>query len=55
MGNTWYNQDPGISPIPNTGNLMKKLFEFTANFEVDKFYTFYVTDTGANTAGFTCS
>ncbi len=43
----------GFTPVPATGNLMTKLFEFTDNFEVNKFYTFYVTDTGANTKGFT--
>ena len=43
----------GFIPVPATGNLMTKLFEFTDNFEVNKFYTFYVTDTAANTKGFT--
>ena len=42
----------GYTPVPATGNLMKKLFEFTETFEVNKFYTFYVTDTAANTKGF---
>lgn len=42
----------GFSPVPGTGNLMTKLFEFTQNFDQDKFYTFYITDTSATTAGF---
>jgi|KBSSwiS6_1023812.scaffolds.fasta_scaffold11329_1 hypothetical protein len=42
----------GFQPVPATGNIQKKLFEFTQQFDVDKFYTFYITDTAANTAGF---
>ncbi len=42
----------GFTPIPATGNLMTKLFEFTQNFDANNFYTFYITDTAANTAGF---
>ncbi len=42
----------GFTPVPATGNIMTKLFEFTSTFEANKFYTFYVTDTGANTKGF---
>lgn len=42
----------GYTPVPATGNLMKKLFEFSETFEANKFYTFYVTDTAASTKGF---
>jgi len=42
----------GFTPIPGTGNLMTKLFEFTQSFDADKFYTFFITDTSTNTAGF---
>jgi hypothetical protein len=42
----------GFTPVPGTGNLMTKLFEFNETFLVDQFYTFYVTDTAANTKGF---
>jgi hypothetical protein len=42
----------GFIPIPATGNLMTKLFEFTQTFDVNNFYSFYITDTGSNTAGF---
>lgn len=45
----------GFTPIPGTGNLMTKLFEFTETFEANKFYTFYVTDTSTNTKGFSVS
>ncbi|HMK05624.1 MAG TPA: DUF4397 domain-containing protein [Ferruginibacter sp.] len=42
----------GYTPVPATGNLMTKLFEFNETFSANQFYTFYVTDTGANTKGF---
>ena len=42
----------GFTPIPGTGNLMTKLFEFTETFDANKFYTFYITDTATNTNGF---
>ena len=42
----------GFVPVPATNNIQSKLFEFTANFDANNFYTFYVTDTGANTQGF---
>ncbi len=42
----------GFTPVPATGNIRSKLFEFTETFEADKFYTFYITDTAANTQGF---
>lgn len=42
----------GFTPVPATGNIMTKLFEFTETFDLNKFYTFYVTDTAANTKGF---
>lgn len=42
----------GFTPIPGTGNPMTKLFEFTENFEANKFYTYFITDTAANTKGF---
>ena len=42
----------GFTPIPGTGNPMTKLFEFTETFDVNRFYTYYITDTAANTKGF---
>lgn len=42
----------GYTPIPGTGNLMTKLFEFTETFSADNAYTYYITDTGAATKGF---
>lgn len=42
----------GFTPIPGTGNLMTKLFEFSETFSADNSYTFFITDTGANTKGF---
>lgn len=42
----------GYTPVPATGNQRTKLFEFTSNFEANKFYTFYITDTATTTAGF---
>lgn len=42
----------GFTPIPGTGNQMTKLFEFTESFEANRFYTYYITDTAANTKGF---
>jgi len=43
----------GFTPIPGTGNLMTKLFEFNETFAADNSYTFFITDTGATTKGFT--
>lgn len=42
----------GFRPVPGTGNLMTKLFEFTQTFDANKSYTYFITDTSANTAGF---
>jgi hypothetical protein len=42
----------GFAPVPGTGNIASKLFEFTETFAADKFYTFYITDTSSATAGF---
>ncbi|MBK7433865.1 MAG: DUF4397 domain-containing protein [Chitinophagaceae bacterium] len=46
------NKIQGFTPIPGTGNLMTKLFEFTQTFDANSSYTFYITDTAANTKGF---
>ncbi len=42
----------GFTPVPGTGNIMTKLFEFTETFAANKSYTYFITDTAANTAGF---
>ena len=42
----------GFRPVPGTGNIMTKLFEFSQAFNANTNYTFYITDTAANTAGF---
>lgn len=42
----------GFRPIPATGNIMSKLFEFNQAFSANINYTFYITDTAANTTGF---
>lgn len=42
----------GFRPIPGTGNIMNKLFEFTEVFNANTNYTFYITDTASSTAGF---
>jgi hypothetical protein len=42
----------GFRPIPGTGNIMTKLFEFIQAFSANTNYTFYITDTAASTAGF---
>jgi Domain of unknown function (DUF4397) len=42
----------GIRPIPGTGNIMSKLFEFSQSFNANTNYTFYITDTASNTQGF---
>lgn len=42
----------GFTPIQGTGNPMTKLFEFTETFDANKFYTYFITDTAANTKGF---
>jgi hypothetical protein len=42
----------GFRPIPATGNIMTKLFEFSQAFSANTNYTFYITDTSASTAGF---
>jgi len=42
----------GFTPIPGTGNLMTRLFEFSETFAADNSYTFFITDTGAATKGF---
>lgn len=42
----------GFRPIPGTGNIMTKLFEFNQAFNANTNYTFFITDTAANTAGF---
>jgi hypothetical protein len=42
----------GFRPVPGTGNIMTKLFEFNQAFNVNTNYTFFITDTAANTAGF---
>jgi hypothetical protein len=42
----------GFRPIPGTGNIMTKLFEFNQEFSANTNYTFYITDTATNTAGF---
>ncbi len=42
----------GFRPIPATGNIMTKLFEFSQAFSANTNYTFFITDTAASTAGF---
>jgi hypothetical protein len=42
----------GFVPVPGTGNIASKLFEFTQAFNANTNYTFYITDTAANTTGF---
>ena len=42
----------GFRPVPATGNIMTKLFEFNQDFGANTNYTFYITDTAANTVGF---
>ncbi|MEI7471112.1 MAG: DUF4397 domain-containing protein [Chitinophagaceae bacterium] len=42
----------GFAPVPATGNIMTKLFEFTETFAANKSYTYFVTDTAANITGF---
>lgn len=42
----------GFRPVPATGNIMTKLFEFNQPFAANINYTFYITDTAANTTGF---
>ena len=42
----------GFTPVPGTGNIASKLFEFTETFNVSTSYTYFITDTGANTKGF---
>ncbi len=42
----------GFTPVPGTGNIARKLFEFTETFSADKFYTYYITDTAATATGF---
>jgi Domain of unknown function (DUF4397) len=42
----------GFRPIPGTGNIMTKLFEFSQAFNANTNYTFYITDTSTTTTGF---
>jgi hypothetical protein len=42
----------GFRPVPSTGNIITKLFEFNQSFNANTNYTFFITDTAANTAGF---
>jgi hypothetical protein len=42
----------GFRPVPGTGNIMTKLFEFSQSFNINTNYTFFITDTATNTAGF---
>lgn len=42
----------GFTPVPGTGNIASKLFEFTQTFNANTSYTFFITDTAANTTGF---
>ena len=42
----------GFTPIPGTGNIGTKLFEFNQIFNANSNYTFFITDTSANTTGF---
>ena len=42
----------GFVPVPGTGNIASKLFEFTQTFNANTNYTFFITDTGATTQGF---
>ena len=42
----------GFRPVFGTGNIMSKLFEFNETFIANTFYTYFVTDTAANTTGF---
>jgi hypothetical protein len=42
----------GFRPVPGTGNIMTKLFEFNQAFTANTNSTFFITDTAANTAGF---
>jgi Domain of unknown function (DUF4397) len=46
------NKIQGFRPIPGTGNIMTKLFEFSQSFNANTNYTFYITDTSASTQGF---
>jgi hypothetical protein len=42
----------GFTPIPGTGNIGTRLFEFTETFNANTNYTFFITDTASNTKGF---
>lgn len=42
----------GFRPVPGTGNIMTKLFEFNQEFSANTNYTFYITDTASSTVGF---
>jgi hypothetical protein len=42
----------GFRPVPATGNIMTKLFEFSQSFNANTNYTFFITDTASSTAGF---
>jgi hypothetical protein len=42
----------GFVPVPGTGNIASKLFEFTETFTINTNYTFFITDTGTSTKGF---
>jgi hypothetical protein len=46
------NKIQGFRPVPGTGNLMTKLFEFNQNFNANTNYTFFITDTSIATEGF---
>lgn len=42
----------GFRPVPGTGNIMTKLFEFSQTFNANTNNTFFITDTAASTVGF---
>jgi hypothetical protein len=46
------NKIQGFRPVPGTGNIMTKLFEFSQDFSANTNYTFYITDTSTSTQGF---
>jgi hypothetical protein len=46
------NKIEGFVPVPLTNNIAYKLFEFNQSFDANKSYTFFITDTAANTTGF---